>query len=254
MRAASAASARVARASASSARSELGPLRVTKAARLPASRVSSTRAVGQHDAHARPACGSCSARCRSTCRSRCWRRCRRSSRRRSTPGRGRSCARSGASRRLAAAPITPGCSVIVAPSALDTQPRQPSPSSTQHRVADRLAGQAGAGGAERHRRAAAARSSASTRTHLVLVLDHHDDLRHQPVEAGVGAPGQQAQRIGDEPRGRQRSEQRRVDPVVRWRQRFPDVVHRPRPPVSRPRRRAGDSGTSRTTAVRRPAS
>ena len=36
----------------------------------------------------------------------------------------------GASRRLAAAPITPGCSAIVAPSALGTHARQPSPSTT----------------------------------------------------------------------------------------------------------------------------
>ena len=79
---------------------------------------------------ARPACGSCSAPFRSTCRSRCWRRCRRSSRRRSTPDRGRSCGRSGASRRLAAAPITPGCSVMVSPPAPISQPRQLSPSIT----------------------------------------------------------------------------------------------------------------------------
>ena len=37
--------------------------------------------------------------------------------------------------------------------------------------------------------------------HLVLGLDLHHQLRHQPVEAGVGAPGQQAQRVGDQPLG-----------------------------------------------------
>ncbi len=46
------------------------------------------------------------------------------------PGRARSCGRNGASRRLATAPMTPGCSEIVCASSPTSMPRQPSPSIT----------------------------------------------------------------------------------------------------------------------------
>ena len=118
----------------------------------------------------RRACGSCSAPCRSTCRWRCWRRCRRSSPRRSTPGRGRSCGRSGASGRFAAAPMTPGCSVIVRASAATSMPRQPSPSmtSTESLIAwpERLvpAARKVTGVRRRAQQASTRRSSASSST------------------------------------------------------------------------------------------
>ena len=175
MRAASASSPRVARASASrpstssgSRSRERGAARRHRACRAPCRR--RARRAG------RRACGSCSAPCRSTCRSRCWRRCRRSSRRRSMPDRGRSCGRSGASRRLAAAPITPGCSVIGRAVGGDLAAAPAVAEQHQHRVADRLARQARARGAERDGRAAGARSSASSATKLVFALDDDDEL------------------------------------------------------------------------------
>jgi hypothetical protein len=74
-------------------------------------------------------------------------------------------------------------------------PRQPSPSSTstESLIAwpDRLVP-----AARKVTGAFSARQCASTATQLVLALDD-DQLRHQPVEAGVGAPGQAPQRIGD---------------------------------------------------------
>ena len=149
----------------------------------------------------RPACGSCSARCRSTCRSRCWRRCRRSSRRRSTPDPGRSCGRSGASRAVGGgaddARLQRDRRAAVAPT---SQRRQSSPSSisTESVIAwpERLVP-----AARNVTGVCEPRAAREQPHHLVLAVDHHDDLRHQPVEARVGAPGQQAQRIGDEPLG-----------------------------------------------------
>ncbi len=105
---------------------------------------------------------------------------------------------SGASRRLAAAPMTPGCSVTVAASAPTAQPRQPSPSSTSTESViawpDRLVPAARKVTGVREPRAGREQAP-----HLVLALDHDHDRGHQPVEAGVGAPGEQAQRIGDQP-------------------------------------------------------
>ena len=85
---------------------------------------------------------------------------------------------SGASLRLAAAPITPGCRVIDAPSAATSMPAPAVAEHDEDRVADRLAREAGAGGAEGHRRAAAGRSSEHA-AKLGLVVDDDDELGNQ---------------------------------------------------------------------------
>ncbi|MNI70795.1 hypothetical protein D3C73_1266290 [compost metagenome] len=59
----------------------------------------------------------------------------------------------------------------------------------QHRVADRLAGQAGARGAEGHWYALAL-GQLQQPDHFVFRLHAHDQLGDQPVETGVGAEGQ----------------------------------------------------------------
>ena len=107
-----------------------------------------------------------------------------------------------ASRRFAAAPITPGCSVIGLPRpAPISQRRQLSPSSTSTESViacpDRLVPAArNVTGVSRRAQ------SASSRIDFVLALDDDGDRGHEPIEARVGAPGQQPQRIGDQPIGR----------------------------------------------------
>jgi hypothetical protein len=59
----------------------------------------------------------------------------------------------------------------------------------QHRVADGLARQAGAGGAEGDRHPLAL-GQLEQADHFVFGLDAHHQLGDQPVEAGVGAEGQ----------------------------------------------------------------
>ena len=102
----------------------------------------------------------------------------------------------GASRRFAAAPITPGCSVIGLRGRPISQRRQLSPSSTSTESViawpDRLVP------AARNVTASEACAVAEQAHHFLLALDHDDDLRHEPIEARVGAPGQQPQRIGDQ--------------------------------------------------------
>ena len=78
------------------------------------------------------------------------------------------------------------------------QPRQPSPSSTSTESViawpDRLVP-----AARNVTGVPEPRAGREQAPHLVLALDDDDELRHQPVEARVGAPGEQAQRIGDQP-------------------------------------------------------
>ncbi|MCY1272430.1 hypothetical protein D9M69_242800 [compost metagenome] len=64
----------------------------------------------------------------------------------------------------------------------------------QHRVADRLAGQAGAGGAEGHRHLLGM-GQLEQFDHLAFGFDAQDQLRNQPVEAGIGAESEGRQRI-----------------------------------------------------------
>ncbi|MNZ69971.1 hypothetical protein D3C78_882890 [compost metagenome] len=71
----------------------------------------------------------------------------------------------------------------------------------QHRVADRLAGQAGAGGAEGHRHLLGV-GQLEQFDHLALGLDAQHQLGDQPVEAGVGAEGQGGQRVVEAPLAR----------------------------------------------------
>ena len=85
----------------------------------------------------------------------------------------------------------------------------------QHRIADRLAGQAGAGGAESQRHPVAARQREDGR-HFRLAVDAGDDLRPQPVEAGVGAVSQRGQRIGVDARRRHDLEQIPMESLMRW--------------------------------------
>ena len=54
---------------------------------------------------------------------------------------------------------------------------------------------------ERHRRVQA-RAAGEQPADFVLAVDDDDELRHEAIEAGVRAPREQAQRIGDEARGR----------------------------------------------------
>ena len=83
----------------------------------------------------------------------------------------------------------------------------------EDRVADRLAGKAGAGGAERHRRAV--RTARGEQADDVgLALDDRDDLRHEAVEARIGAVGEGAQRVGDEPLARHEAREVVVQPIV----------------------------------------
>ena len=67
----------------------------------------------------------------------------------------------------------------------------------QHRIGDRLARQAGAGGAEGDRRAMLA-ACRQQPTDFRLVFHDDDELRNQSVEAGVGAVGKLPQRIADQ--------------------------------------------------------
>ena len=96
----------------------------------------------------------------------------------------------GASARFAVAPITPGCKrdrgAVVADLALPPVV----PQQDQHRVGDRLARQAGAGGTERDRRIEF-RAHGEQLDRLLLALHHDHELGHQPIEARVGPPGQQ---------------------------------------------------------------
>ena len=68
----------------------------------------------------------------------------------------------------------------------------------QHRIRHRLAGQAGAGGADGDGRAEAL-ALGEQRGDLGLGLDHGDQLRGQPVETGIGAIGEPAQGVADQP-------------------------------------------------------
>ena len=74
----------------------------------------------------------------------------------------------------------------------------------QHRVADRLPREAGAGGAEGERDAARV-AGTHHRGQFRLVVDDHHQLRHQPVEARVGAVGEASQRIDHQLRLGQRA-------------------------------------------------
>ena len=69
----------------------------------------------------------------------------------------------------------------------------------QHRVGDRLPGQAGAGGAERHRRFMPVRQFQNA-PHLLFAVYSHHQLGNQAVQAGVSPIRQRAQRIVDQPR------------------------------------------------------
>ncbi|MNE44040.1 hypothetical protein D3C80_1382500 [compost metagenome] len=64
----------------------------------------------------------------------------------------------------------------------------------QHRVADRLTGQTGTGGAEGHRHLIALRQL-QQRHHFVFGLDADNQLRNQSIETGIGAEGQGRQRV-----------------------------------------------------------
>ncbi len=68
----------------------------------------------------------------------------------------------------------------------------------QHRVADRLAGQAGAGGAEGHRHVLGMRQLEQP-DHFGFGFDAYHQLGHQPVEAGVGAEGEGGKRVVEAP-------------------------------------------------------
>ncbi|MNX91287.1 hypothetical protein D3C86_1233610 [compost metagenome] len=68
------------------------------------------------------------------------------------------------------------------------------PQHDQHRVADRLAGQAGAGGAESHRHLIPLRQLQQCH-HFVFGLDADHQLRNQTIETGIGAEGQGRQRV-----------------------------------------------------------
>ena len=88
----------------------------------------------------------------------------------------------------------------------------------QHRVAERLARQAGACRAKGHRcvEPGAAFEQAPD---FGLALGHHHQLRHQAVEAGVAAPGQPAQRVGDQSLGGDEGAELAMQLVVRASQR-----------------------------------
>ncbi|MNE87406.1 hypothetical protein D3C80_1846050 [compost metagenome] len=68
----------------------------------------------------------------------------------------------------------------------------------QHRVADGLPGEAGAGRAERHRDLIAL-GQFQQGNHFVFGLDADHQLRDQPIEAGVGAKGQGRERVVETP-------------------------------------------------------
>ena len=72
------------------------------------------------------------------------------------------------------------------------------PKHDQHRIADGLPGQAGAGGAEGHRNPVALRQF-EQRHHFIFGLDANHQLRNQAIEAGIGAEGQRRQRIVETP-------------------------------------------------------
>ena len=65
----------------------------------------------------------------------------------------------------------------------------------QDRIGDCLARKRRAGGTERHGHADARGSLQQTRD-LGLVVGAHNDFGYEPVEAGVGTPGEQAQLVG----------------------------------------------------------
>ena len=70
----------------------------------------------------------------------------------------------------------------------------------QHRVADGLAGQAGAGGAEGYGYAVHAGQLEQV-NHFQLCLDAHHQFGNQSVEAGIGAKSQGRQRVVEAPFG-----------------------------------------------------
>ncbi|MNV85447.1 hypothetical protein D3C71_1794100 [compost metagenome] len=68
------------------------------------------------------------------------------------------------------------------------------PKHDQHRIADGLPGQAGAGGAEGHRHLIAL-GQFQQRHHFIFGLDADHQLRNQSIETGVGAESQGRQRV-----------------------------------------------------------
>ncbi|KIR13518.1 hypothetical protein PFLU4_54030 [Pseudomonas fluorescens] len=68
------------------------------------------------------------------------------------------------------------------------------PEHNQHRVADGLPGQAGAGGAERDWNLVAL-GQFQQGNHFIFGFDAYHQFRNQPIETGVGAEGQSRQRI-----------------------------------------------------------
>ena len=68
----------------------------------------------------------------------------------------------------------------------------------KHRIAQGLTRKAGASGAKRQRRAQLG-TQGQQAAKFCFVIDHDHHLRHQAVEAGVAAPGQQAQGVRHQP-------------------------------------------------------
>ena len=99
-------------------------------------------------------------------------------------------------RRVGLRPITPGWRRMRSPPSSTSTPGPVPRGEHEHRVADRLARQAGAGGAEGDRNAECVRFAQDQRDLVErLGLDH--DLGDQAVEAGVGAVGEGAGGVGD---------------------------------------------------------
>ena len=120
---------------------------------------------------------------------------------------------------FAAAPITPGCNVIVAASAPISQLAPVVTEQHQHRIGDRLPRKTRAGGSESDRRSEL-RARGEQPDHFLFALDDHCELRDQPIEARVGSPGQQTQRIGDQALVGNEFRQETMERIVRRTQRM----------------------------------
>ncbi len=176
-------------------------------------------AVGEDELHRRGRSGSCSAPSRSTSRSRCSRRCRRSGRWRWTPGPGQSSGRSGASTAFASAPTTPGSSDDRARRRPSSAPALPAGELDEDRVGDGLPGEARAGRAEGERGAVPGGRDEEG-PDLVDGRGPRHDPGHEPVEARVGAVGERAERIAEEPLRRERRPGVLPEAAVRRRERL----------------------------------
>ncbi len=104
----------------------------------------------------------------------------------------------GGQARIGVATDNAGLEGYLRPLGADRMATPPGSQPDQDRVGNRLTGQRGAGGSEGHRCPRFSRQAQGPHD-LDLVDDLDDQLRDQPVEAGIGSVGQGPQGIADQP-------------------------------------------------------